>query len=185
MIKRITPLAILAATLLAPPLWAADGTMKFSGKLTENTCTLDAGSKNQTVNLGRNSTYYLGTISSANELIVQLNDCPASSNQVRIKFEGTPAASEFEPGKVFAFSNIGQPGAAGNVGFIIGERYDFNSLIQVNGTSKIYDLKTGLGNINELPFYVGYAALTPGMSGTGIITPGTVIGNVQFSILYP
>ncbi|MFZ1874899.1 MAG: fimbrial protein [Chania sp.] len=185
MIKRITPLAILAATLLAPPLWAADGTMKFSGKVKENTCVLMAGSKNQTVNMGRNSTYYMGSISSANELTVQLNDCPASSNQVRVKFEGTPATSESDPGKIFAFSNTGQPGAAGNVGFIIGESYSFSSLIQVNGTSKLYDLQTGPGSINKLPFYVGYEALTPGVSGAGIITPGTVIGNVQFSVLYP
>jgi major type 1 subunit fimbrin (pilin) len=183
MIKRITPLAIMAATLLAPPLWAADGTMKFSGKLTENTCTLDAGSKNQTVDMGRISVNrnYLATTGTG-WLTIKLNDCPASSNKALIQFEGTSAASDYVPGKVFAFSNAGQPGAAGNVGFVIGNSGDTSDkLISVNGESKLFSLSTGASSVNELQFFLGYYKLNSAQP----ITTGSAIGNMQFSIIYP
>ncbi|WP_337263544.1 MULTISPECIES: fimbrial protein [unclassified Serratia (in: enterobacteria)] len=182
MIKRITPLAILAATLLAPPLWAADGTMTFSGKLKENACELDAGSKKQTLDLGRRSTAHIGALGGqGGSFTIQLNNCPASSNQVRIRFEGEKALSTgYNADKLFALSNAGQTDAASNAGFIISDNFDFSSLVSVNGVSKTYDLQTGAGTINKLPFTVGYYTLEP-----GAIMPGTAIANIQFSVEYP
>ncbi|WP_051916863.1 MULTISPECIES: fimbrial protein [unclassified Serratia (in: enterobacteria)] len=182
MIKRMTPLAIIAATLLAPPLWAADGTMKFSGKLTENTCVLDAGSKNQMVALGRKSSYSSGSVvSSADELTIKINNCPASSNQVRIRFEGIDTGKNtFGNGTLFAFSNTGQLGAAGNVGFTINYLTNppyFTPQELANGESISYDLQAGA---NDFSFYVGTSTI-----GAGPITAGNVVGNVQFSVDYP
>ncbi|WP_051916862.1 MULTISPECIES: fimbrial protein [unclassified Serratia (in: enterobacteria)] len=180
--RHMIPLVILTTTLLAPPLWAADGTMKFSGKLTENTCVLDAGSKNQTVALGRQSTYAgIGGSMPHGNLIIKLNNCPMSSNKAYIRFEGTQAVgTSYSIDKIFSFSNTGQPGAAGNVGFIISDG-DFTNLISVNGASRAYDLNTGAGAANQLTFSVGYL----NTDRVALRTPGNAVGNVQFSVVYP
>ncbi|AHG22745.1 hypothetical protein Z042_10605 [Chania multitudinisentens RB-25] len=182
--KLITPLAILTATLLAPPLWAADGIMKFNGKVTENTCTLDAGSKNQTVSIRNGGVSTVNSMSLSTEFFIQLNNCPASSNQVRIRFEGSKASGSslgYDADKMFAFSNTGQPGAAENVGFTISEDGSStstdDSVIAVNGLSKTYDLQTGI--INKIPFFVR-AYWTDSQKITG-----HAIGHVQFSLDYP
>lgn len=181
MMKSITLLAIVAATLLAPPLWAADGTMKFSGKLTENACVLDAGSQNMTVNMGRIPILGDNRASGSGYFTIQINDCPASSNQAQVQFEGTPVAGAtgYNADQLFASSNAGQPGAAGNIAFKI-SGIDLN-FITVNGKSKTYDLVTGAGSVNELPFYAWYTKIKNGDE----MTVGTLVGNVQFSIIYP
>ncbi|WP_024914339.1 fimbrial protein [Chania multitudinisentens] len=182
MIKPITLLVVAATTLLASPLWAADGIMKFNGKVTENTCTLDAGSKNQTVNLARKSNYNSGSTSSADKFTIIISNCPASSNQVRIRFEGTDTGKNtYDNGTLFAFNNTGQPGAAGNVGFSINYLTDppyFTPKGLTNGDSRSYDLQAG---DNNFPFYVGWSRI----NSSTPVTPGNVVGNVQFSVDYP
>lgn len=184
MIKNRVPLVILTTTLLSPPLWAADGTMKFSGKVRENTCLLDAGSKNQTVEIPNGGLSTAHSMSLGTEFFIQLNNCPASSKQVRIRFEGTKASGSglgYDPDKMFAFSNTGQPGEAANVGFTISEDGSYTStdasVIPVNGLGKTYDLQTG--SINQIPFFVR-AYWTDSQKITG-----HAVGHVQFSLDYP
>lgn len=180
-IKRINTVALLAATLLAPPLWAADGTLQFTGRAVEGTCVLDAGSQNMTVNMGRKPAD-VGKMSSDDEFIIQLNDCPTSSDKARIRFEGTSAGGVgYYRDNLFAFSNTGQAGAGGNVGFLISEGNYFDELVPVNGEGKTYDLNTGAGSVNPLRFMVGYVRIDDSKK----MTPGTLVGNVQFSIVYP
>ncbi|AHG22743.1 hypothetical protein Z042_10595 [Chania multitudinisentens RB-25] len=179
MIKRINTLALLTATLLAPPLWAADGIMKFNGKVTENTCVLEA--KDLTVDLGTIAAVTnLSGATGAGRFTIQLNDCPASSNQARIRFEGVLVDSSFRPGTVFAFSNQNEDGAAQNVGFTIDSLYA-NNPIPVGGESKLYTLETGTGSINKLEFSLGFQRI----KSNAPVTPGMATGDTQFSIIYP
>lgn len=73
---------------------ASDGTVKFTGNITDDTCTVDSASANQTVvlgDVGSNSFATAGATSSAQKFEIKLTDCP--DGNVGIVFGGTGDAA--------------------------------------------------------------------------------------------
>ncbi len=178
--SKIPLLALFSAAMLSPPLYAADGNINVTGRVLENACVIDAGSKNQTVHLGAISG--LGGMSLGSntswDFNISLRDCPAGSTQAQVKFEGAAAGID-----IFAPTNSGMPGAAKNVGFLILSCLDPYGCPNVapNGVSIVFPLNTGVGNINKLDFKVGYSQVNRNEP----VEYGVAIADVQFSIVYP
>ncbi|WLS87178.1 fimbrial protein [Serratia marcescens] len=190
MMRKIAlPLTLLGAAMLAPPLQAADGNINVTGRVVENACLLDAGSKNQTVNLGMIDGRG-GRWGGSWHFDIVLRDCPASSSQVKVRFEGTHArpGETGEWDRVFAPNNSGTPGAAKNVGFLIGV-YPVGGgtgyLIEPNGLTETYYLKTGPGSENKLGGWTGFYAGYSSINKDEPIGYGVATADVQFSIVYP
>lgn len=169
---------LLASAGLVTSGYAADGTIQFSGRITEVSCSLDVSSQNQTVNMGNVAINDLiQTSRAANKFSIKINDCASSANSVKVKFEGTSAAGAADD--TFAFTNAGQSGAAAGVGFFISDAIGATDGIKVNGESQPYSLVTGSGSSNSLDFYVGSRKISD------TIVPGQAQGSVQFTLLYP
>lgn len=70
---------------------AADGTVKFTGNIIADACTVDTASKDQTVVLGDVSTKAFaaaGDKASPTKFKIKLTSCPASLTSVLVKFDG-------------------------------------------------------------------------------------------------
>lgn len=177
--KYIIPLVILTTTLLPPPLWAADGTMRFSGKLTENACEIV--SKNITVDLGPVLLSELGLFhdepfARGTEFELVLDNCPTNANRASIKFEGV---SEPANPALFALDNAGQPGVAKGVGI----RFIMNNVgmmvpNEIFPLGQILDVSQG--NRNNIKLFAHYFGLPLGSE----LTTGSTNTTVQFSVMY-
>jgi major type 1 subunit fimbrin (pilin) len=183
MMRKIAlPLALLGAAMLAPPLYAADGSINVTGRVTESSCVVAADSKNITVDFGEQAGNS-GLSGRGYGQSIKLLDCPSGANQVRIRFEGTAISDNNVINKeyVFAPDNQGQPGAAKNVGFGIYNEKGSVKDIKVNGDSEPYDLEyTGPGSSNQLYFGVWLRWLDKSKP----IPLGEATGTIQFTILY-
>lgn len=81
--------SVMAMTGLAH---AADGTVKFTGNIIADACTVDTASKDMTVVLGDVATTAFsaaGDKASPTKFTLNLTDCPTTVTQVSVKFDGT------------------------------------------------------------------------------------------------
>ncbi|MEL4013835.1 fimbrial protein [Dryocola clanedunensis] len=92
--KNLISMAIaVAAVLSAANTFAEDGTVNFTGEITDTACTVDIGANNtMTVDLGkvaRTAFTGVGSKASATKFVLKLKDCPTGLNLARVKFDGT------------------------------------------------------------------------------------------------
>jgi type 1 fimbria pilin len=177
MIKRINTRALLAATLLlTSPLWAADGTMKFSGKLRESTCVLDAESKNMTVPLGnvqRSALKTAGSFSQEVPFTLKFTGC-SESTRILSRFMGTASVVDSD---VFALDNIGQPGTAKNIGLqILNRKGSVCPPAPTNSGGCYFPVDTP--GDTSFPFTARYKALGDN------VEPGEANVNIEYSVSY-
>ena len=72
--------------------FASAGTVNFTGEIIDAACTVDAGSVNQTVDLGRYSKSEFtaaGDKTAATKFSIVLTNCPATVTGATIKFDGS------------------------------------------------------------------------------------------------
>ncbi|WBF47666.1 fimbrial protein [Serratia rubidaea] len=96
MSKKLIAIAILAGSAFASVAQAADGTINFIGTITADACTVDAGSKNQDVQLGTISSSSFagaGSAAGAERFSVTLQACPASATSASVVFDGQTVAA--------------------------------------------------------------------------------------------
>ncbi|MGP2885478.1 fimbrial protein [Serratia marcescens] len=89
--KTTIAMVILAGSAFASVAQAADGTINFTGNITDAACTVSAGTKTQTVNLGTISASSFdaaGAVSGASRFNVTLESCPASAATASVVFDG-------------------------------------------------------------------------------------------------
>ncbi|MDC5471891.1 type 1 fimbrial protein [Acinetobacter baumannii] len=158
---------------------AADGTITINGLVTDNTCTIDTGDKNLTVNLPTVSSQSLknaGDVAGRTPFQINLTNC-ASVGKVATYFE--PGATvDFNTGRLL---NQATSGAAANVNIqLLGSN---NAVIPViaKGASGAQDnsqwVNVSAGGNADLNYYAEYYA-------TGASTAGTVTSQVKYTIIY-
>lgn len=90
--KKLIVAAVLAGSAFASVAQAADGTINFTGKITDTACTVTPATATQTVALGTVSktAFAAGTGSTASptRFSIVLTSCPASATNASIKFDG-------------------------------------------------------------------------------------------------
>ncbi len=154
---------------------AADGTITINGLVTDNTCTIDTGDKNLTINLPTVSSQTLknaGDVAGRTPFQINLTNCTAAGK----------VATYFEPGATVDFNtgrllNQATSGAATNVNIqLLGSN---NAVIPVLATSTNETqtnsqwVNVSAGGSADLNYYA-----------TGASTAGTVTSQVKYTIIY-
>ncbi|WP_107312115.1 fimbrial protein [Burkholderia metallica] len=168
--KKSLLTAVALAALSSSAFAAGTGTINFTGEIVAGACGIDAGSVNQTVQLGKVPTNVFKQAGDKSGLVpfeIKLTDCDTSvSKQAKFTFTGT--------------SNAAQPkliatiGSATNVGIRLqsssGEDLD-------NGVEQAAPTVLSNGD-NVVKFGARYEATAAG------VTPGTADAVANFTVRY-
>ncbi|MDM2734933.1 fimbrial protein [Citrobacter sp. Ct235] len=94
--KNIIATAVaVTAVLSVSNAFAISGTVNFNGEILDAACTVDVGSQNQTVELGRyNKSEFTtaGNKTAATKFDIVLKNCPTTVTSASVRFDGTPDA---------------------------------------------------------------------------------------------
>ncbi len=172
--KNFIAVAVLAASAISPVAFAADGTVNFTGSITDIACTVDTDSKNQIVDLGKVSKTAFTAESKtagAKEFSLVLKDCPPTVTSAKVRFDGQQVPGD---NSILALNDAADK--ASNVGIQLSDNQ--NNVINLYQDSAAYNLTT---DVNYLKFVAKYYA-----TGTGNdVTAGSANAVTDFTIIYP
>ncbi|MDR9889184.1 fimbrial protein [Pseudenterobacter timonensis] len=158
--------------LVAGNALAADGTIHFTGNITDQTCTVDAGSQDLTVDLGNVAQSALngaaGMKAAPTRFTLNVSECPDTVTGANVKFDGT---SDGVNQNLLALDS--GTGIATGVGIEIADRN--GTPIPLHTASTDYPLAAGANSLDFIARYVS--------TGTAVTT-GTANGTSQFTINY-
>ena len=171
----LSALSLSSAATLADTTTVNGGTVHFKGEVVNAACAVDAGSVDQTVQLGQVRTASLaqeGATSSAVGFNIQLNDCDTTvADKAAIAFLGT--AIDGNHPNVLALQSSAA-GSATNVGVQILDRT--GNALTLDGAT--FSAQTTLNNgTNTIPFQARYYAI-------GEATPGAANADATFKVQY-
>lgn len=167
--KNLIAVALLAASGFAN---AADGTLNFTGSVTDTACTVTPASATQTVALGQVNSKTLATAGAsagATTFSITVSSCPAAAVSAKVKFGGAvnaanPALLALTPGG----------GVATGVGIGLYES-DNTTLITLGSESASKALSSTVPTtLNYIAKYVA----------TGTAVAGTANATSDFTIIY-
>nr|WP_241391464.1 fimbrial protein [Serratia proteamaculans]ULG18709.1 fimbrial protein [Serratia proteamaculans] len=172
---KVKLLALALTTTLAgysTMLLAADGTINFTGNITDTACTVDTASTNQTVNLGTVATTAFsaaGSTASPTRFTINLNTCPAAVKSANVRFDGNTNSAN---SNILALNS---DQTATNVGVALYEQ-NSSTLIPVgNPTENVTLSSTNSNTLTYIAKY--YSTATP-------VTAGTANSTATFTIAY-
>ncbi|MEQ4676162.1 fimbrial protein [Providencia vermicola] len=171
--KNIIATLIAASSIFAiNNALAADGTIDFTGEITDQACELAAGSDALKVNLGKVSKTALpsaGSTAAATKFTIKLINCPAAVTTASVKFD---ADSYLGDDTVIKLKE--EAGVATGVGIQITD--DVNTVVPLFTASKNYPLQQNVEN--NLDFRARYIAKSD------TVTTGPANGTATFTINY-
>jgi major type 1 subunit fimbrin (pilin) len=172
--KNLIAVAVLAVSAISSPAFAADGTVNFTGSITDIACTVDTTSLNQTVDLGKVSktAFTAGSkTAGAKDFALILKNCPETVTSARVRFDGQQVPGD---NSVLALNNV--PDKASNLGIQLTDTQ--NNVINLYQNSAVYKLTK---DVNTLKFVAKYYA-----TGTGNdVGVGSANAVTDFTIIYP
>ena len=170
--KKLFLIALITSSTMSGLVQAADGTVKFTGNITNDTCQVDTDSKNQTVNLGtisRASFASVGDISTAQQFDIKLTDCPEGN--IGVVFSGVADDVNNDLLKLDATMT------ASGVGVRISEIFTGNQ-IKLNNTTDATRVTIDEDGDATLSYVGQY------QSTSATVVAGTADATTQFTILY-
>lgn len=171
--KNVIATLIAASSVFAiNNAFAADGTIDFTGEITDQACELAAGSDALKVNLGKVSKKALpsaGSTAAATKFTIKLINCPATVTTASVKFD---ADSYLGDDTVIKLKE--EAGVATGVGIQITD--DVNTVVPLFTASKDYPLQQNVEN--NLDFRARYIAKSD------TVTTGPANGTATFTINY-
>ncbi|MEH2922179.1 type 1 fimbrial major subunit FimA [Samsonia erythrinae] len=179
-IKKLAIFALSAASLTSTAFNASaetvnGGNVHFKGEIVNAACAVDAGSVDQTVQLGQVRTARLATAGSTSTAVgfnIQLNDCDTSvSTQASVAFSGTAINST--ENTVLALQSSAAGGAT-NVGVQI---LDSTSAPLALDGATFSAATTLIDGTNVIPFQARYYAI-------GAATAGIANADATFKVQY-
>lgn len=152
---------------------AADGTVNFTGAISDQTCVVDASSANLTVDLGTitsSSFSAAGDTASASRFDISLSGCPGTFTKVAARFDGASNATNPD---LLALTNTGTEasGVAIQLSNIDG------SVLSIGQESTQFPIDA-TASTSTLKFIARYQATS------STITPGDAGSVAQFTITY-
>ena len=168
-------LALTSAAASAATTTVNGGTVHFKGELINAACAVDAGSADQTVQLGQVRTARLAEAGKYSDNVgfnIKLNDCDTSiATTAKVAFTGVAVSSTYS--NVLSVASSAAGGAT-NVGIQILDSQ--SNPLGLNGStfSTPVTLKDGS---NILPFQARYFA-------TGVATAGVANADATFAVQY-
>ncbi|MGJ0481631.1 fimbrial protein [Pantoea agglomerans] len=168
---------LIALSLICAPVMfaqAADGTINFTGNITDAACTVDAASATQTVNLGTVSAKAftaVGSSAAPTKFSINLTNCPAAVTKASVKFDGLINKTNAD------LLAVNTDSTATGVGIGI---YEADSTTQVPmltaSASKAIDSTAGATNtMNFVAKYIATAAT---------VGAGTANASTDFTVVY-
>ncbi|SFN19710.1 major type 1 subunit fimbrin (pilin) [Izhakiella capsodis] len=177
-INTLIAASVMTASLAhaeTTPVTVNGGTVHFKGEVVNAACAVDAGSIDQTVQLGQVKSTTLsavGKTSSAVGFNIQLDDCDTTvATKASIAFSGVTVNAENPTALALEGSS---EGVATNVGVQVLD--SAGKALAFNGTDYSTAATLFDGN-NTLPFQARYIA-------TGAATPGAANANANFKVQY-
>lgn len=171
--KKIIVLAILAGSAFTGVAQAADGTIKFTGSISDTTCTVTPTTQNQNVILGTVSSSAfaaIGDTAAPTKFSIDLENCPATVTAASVKFDGPIDADD---SNLLALTTAS--GQATGVAVGIYEQ-DAATLIPIATDSASKPLSsTGVNTYNFIAKYVATKAA---------VTQGPANAATNFTIAY-
>ncbi|MCC7826869.1 type 1 fimbrial major subunit FimA [Escherichia coli] len=167
----LSALSLSSTAALAAATTVNGGTVHFKGEVVNAACAVDAGSVDQTVQLGQVRTESLaqeGATSSAVGFNIQLNDCTNVASKAAVAFLGT--AIDAGHTNVLALQSSAA-GSAKNVGVQILDRT--GAALTLDGAT----FSVQNNGTNTIPFQARYYA-------TGVATPGAANADATFKVQY-
>lgn len=171
----LSALSLSSAAALAEDATVNGGSVHFKGEVVNAACAVDAGSVDQTVQLGQVRSAKLATANQVSEavgFIIQLNDCDTTvATKASVAFTGTAIDSAHPD--ILALQSSAAGGAT-NVGVQILDHT--GKALALDGTA--FSAQTSLINGNNpLHFKAHYIA-------TGAATAGTANADATFKVQY-
>jgi major type 1 subunit fimbrin (pilin) len=168
-------ISLSSTAVLADTTIVNGGTVHFKGEVVNAACAVDAGSIDQTVQLGQVRSAKLATAGNTSTAVgfnIQLNDCDTTvATKASVAFTGT--AIDSTNSTVLALQNSAAGGAT-NVGVQILDRT--GTPLALDGAA--FGAKTTLNDgTNVIPFQARYYA-------TGVATAGTANADATFKVQY-
>ncbi|WP_434659419.1 fimbrial protein [Klebsiella sp. MISC125] len=151
---------------------AADGTIKFTGNIADQTCVVDSSSQNQTVELGKVTKASLngaiGQKSSPTRFTLVIKSCPETVTGATFKFDGI--GDDKYPDLLTLDSGVT---VASGVAVEIADKT--GTPIPLHIASRNYPLTSGTNSLDFVARYVSTAAA---------VTVGSANATTQFTIIY-
>lgn len=174
-IVALSALSLSSTVALAATTTVNGGTVHFKGDVVNAACAVDAGSIDQTVQMGQVRSAKLATAGSTSSAVgfnIQLNDCDTSvSTKASVAFSGT--AIDTTNTTVLALQGSASGGAT-NVGIQILDNKGKPLALDGGTFSSATTLNDGT---NVIPFQARYYA-------TGAATAGTANADATFKVQY-
>ena len=165
-------ITVFTSAVISGAALAADGTISFTGSVTDTACTVDAASANQTVKLGTvaaSSFTAAGSTAAAARFSINLTGCPAAAKTASVRFDGLVSSGNssllsLSPGQTA--TNLG-------VGLY---QLDSSQLIPIGSPTPSVPLTTS--GTNTISFIAKYVAIS---TPVGV---GTANANATFTVSY-
>lgn len=151
---------------------AADGTVKFTGSITDDACIVDSASANQTVSLGTvasTSFSAAGDTSSAQKFDIKLTDCPEGT--VAVVFGGATDSANTD------LLALDSGMTATGVGVRINNSDD-GTQVKLNDTASATRVTVAADGTATMRYVGQY------QSTVAVVTAGTADATSQFTVLY-
>lgn len=164
----------VTAALSAANVFAAAGTVNFTGEILDAACTVDVASQNQTVALGSyNKSEFAasGDVTAAKKFTIVLKDCPVAVTAAHVRFDGTPETTD----STLLAIDSSVSGAATHVAINLMSA-DMVKLPLHGENGYSYALSST--EDNNLDFYAQYE------STAAVVTPGPANSVANFSVIY-
>ncbi|AHG22144.1 hypothetical protein Z042_22825 [Chania multitudinisentens RB-25] len=172
--KYFTACALLIA---GNSVAAPDGTLTFSSNVVGTACVVNPTQNVVIEDIPTGMLLTVGSVVAARNFDIELSNCPSSIKSAKVKFEGTASSVD---NTLFELDEPDSPNTAKGIGLQLRNNHSYNTgYINPNTESYSVTLDTTPGNINKLPFKVGYKVLNKEVQlGKANVT-------TQFTIVYP
>lgn len=173
--KNIIAAAFVAtAALSMSNAFASAGTVNFTGEILDAACTVDVGSQNQTVTLGKyNKSEFTtaGDVTAATKFDIVLKNCPATVSSAAVRFDGTPDVTNS------SLLAIDSSVAGAATGVAINLMTADKAQLPLHGSNG-YSYTLSSTQDNTLNFYAQYK------STANTVTAGPANSVANFSVVY-
>ena len=163
--KNLLAVAILTASAFTTSAFAADGALNITGTITDQSCTVDADSKNKQVALGKiaKEAFTLSKTAGAKAFNLVLQDCDLSLGKtVKVTFTGAESA---------ALPGLLLPDGGSPLGIALGIETMAGSPVALNKPSQGYALANGSNSLQLQVYIQGEpAAIAQKSIGLGVFS---------------
>ncbi|MCX4181462.1 fimbrial protein [Enterobacter sp. HSTU-ASh6] len=172
--KMMIAMLAIGSTLATTHAFAAAGTVNFNGNILDSACDVDVASQNQVVVLGdhyKTEFPTTGARTAATQFNIVLKNCPVTVTSAKVRFDGTPDATN---ASLLAIDSSAAGAATGvAINLMTADKAD----LPLHGSNSYSYVLSSTAD-NTLSFYAQY------ISTAATVTAGPANSVANFSVIY-